>query len=70
MDKAKYNFDYKDFELLSMHFTQIENACLELKAYSLQKGGIPVIDRNIERITAPLEILMGISEIITTLKDN
>ncbi|MFH0786179.1 MAG: hypothetical protein V2B13_01045 [Pseudomonadota bacterium] len=67
---GNYNFDHQDFVRLSAYFKQIEDACRELKAFSLERGGIPVIDRNIERITAPLEILLGISEILETLEKN
>jgi hypothetical protein len=62
--ESAYPFDWRDLERVDKQLQQIKKACRELSAFSEEKGGIAVIDRNLERIAAPLKILLGISEVL------
>jgi hypothetical protein len=64
MTESAYPFDWKDLEKVGKQLQQIKKACKELSAFSEEKGGIAVIDRNLVRMTAPLKILLGISEVL------
>jgi hypothetical protein len=68
MKESTYGFDRRDLERINKQLQQIKKACKELSAFSAERGGIPVLERNVERITAPLKILMGISEVLDTLR--
>jgi len=70
MAEANYNFDQSDLDSIDKSLQLIKKACKDLSAFSQRKGGIPVIDRNVERLTAPLEILMSISEVLDIVKRN
>lgn len=64
MKESTYAFDQRDLERIDKQLQQIKKACKELSVFSGEKGGIAVIDRNVERMTAPLKILLGISEVL------
>ena len=64
MAQERYAFDRRDLERLSRHLQEIKTACEELSAFSAERGGIPVLDSNIERINAPLRILQSITEVL------
>jgi hypothetical protein len=68
MTENEWQFDLQELERIDRQLQQIKKACGELAAFSREKGGVPVIDRNVERISAPLEILMAISEVLDILK--
>jgi hypothetical protein len=67
MTEEKYAFDQRDLERLDKQFQQIKKACRELSAFSTERGGIAVLDRNVERINAPLRILQGIAEVLQVM---
>jgi hypothetical protein len=69
MTKNKYRFDRRDLERVDKQLQLIKKACKELTVFSLEKGGIPVIDRNVERMTAPLKLLSGISEVLEIVRE-
>lgn len=64
MSENKYRFDQRDLERVDKQLQQIRKACKELTAFSQERGGIPVIDRNVERMAAPLKLMSGISEVL------
>jgi len=68
MSEQRYAFDRRDFERLEKQLQQIKKACEELSAFSAERGGIAVLDRNIERINAPLKILQNITEVLQVMR--
>ena len=68
MAEEKYAFDQRDLERLDKQFQQIKKACKELSLFSAEKGGIAVLERNVERINAPLRILQGITEVLQVMR--
>ena len=67
MPANTYMFDQKELERIDKQLQLIKKACKELSAFSQEKGGIAVIDQNVVRINAPLQILMSISEVLEIL---
>lgn len=67
MSANTYMFDQKELERIDKQLQLIKKACKELSAFSQEKGGIAVIDQNVVRINAPLQILMSISEVLEIL---
>jgi hypothetical protein len=67
MAEEKYAFDQRDLVRLDKQLQQIKKACKELRAFSVERGGIAVLDRNVERIDAPLRILQGITEVLQVI---
>lgn len=70
MAEDNYCFDQSDLVQVDKQLQLIKQACKNLSTFSQKKRGIPVIDRNVARITAPLEVLMGISEVLEIVKRN
>ena len=68
MAEEGYAFDRRDLERLDKQVRQIERACEALSAFSAERGGIAVLDQNIERISAPLRILQGITEVLQVMR--
>ncbi len=68
MTQERYAFDQKDLERLDKQFQQIRKACKEITLFSAERGGIAVLDRNVERISAPLQILQGITEVLQVMR--
>jgi hypothetical protein len=68
MTERQWQFEKPELERIDKQLIQIREACRELMAFSREKGGIAVIDRNVERITAPLEILTSISEVLEIVR--
>ena len=68
MAEQRYAFDRRDLERLDKQLKQIKKACRELSAFSSEKGGIAVLERNVERINAPLRILQGITEVLQVMR--
>jgi len=64
MAEQRYAFDRQDLERLDKQLQQIQKACEELSAFSSERGGIAVLERNVERINAPLRILRSITEVL------
>ena len=64
MAEEGYAFNRQDLKRLDKQLQQIKKACEELRAFSAERGGIAVLDRNVERINAPLRILQGITEVL------
>jgi hypothetical protein len=67
MAEEKYAFDRQDLKRLDKQLKQIEKACEELSAFSAERGGIAVLDRNVERINALLRILQSITEALQVM---
>ena len=67
MAEEGYAFDRLDLKRLDKQLQQIKKACEELSAFSAERGGIAVLDRNVERINAPLRILQGITEVLQVM---
>ena len=68
MAEQHYAFDHSDLERLEKHLQQIKKACEELSAFSAERGGIAVLDRNVERISAPLRILQSVTEVLQVMR--
>lgn len=68
MTENQWQFDRRELQRVDKQVQRIRKACNELIAFSREKGGVPVIDRNVGRITPPLEILMSISEVLEIIK--
>ena len=68
MSEERYPFDQRDLERLDKQVRQIRMACEELSAFSVERGGIAVLDRNVERINAALRILQSITEILQVMR--
>ena len=67
MAGQRYAFDRQDLERLDKQLQQIKKACEELSAFSYERGGIAVLERNVERINAPLRILQSITEVLEVM---
>ena len=67
MAEQQYAFNRQDLERLEKQLQQIKNACEGLSVFSAERGGIAVLDRNVERINAPLRILQGITEVLQVM---
>jgi hypothetical protein len=67
MTEEKYAFDQRDLVRLDKQLHQIKEACKELRAFLVEREGIAVLDRNVERIDAPLQILQGITEVLQVI---
>ena len=67
MAEEGYAFNRQDLKRLDKQLQQIKKACEELNAFSAERGGIAVLDRNVERINAPLRILQGITEVLQVM---
>jgi len=67
MVEQRYAFDRQDVERLDKQLQQIHKACEELRAFSSERGGIAVLERNVERINAPLRILQSITEVLQVM---
>ena len=68
MVEEGYAFNRQDLKRLDKQLQQIKKACEELSAFSAERGGIAVLDRNIERINAPLRILQSITEVLHVMR--
>ena len=68
MAEQRYTFDRQDLEWLDKQLQQIKKACEELRAFSSERGGIAVLERNVERINAPLRILRNITEVLEVMR--
>ena len=69
MGKAAVVYDQRDLERVDVQLVNIRNACNELRAFSSEKGGLPFIERNLDRIDAPLNLLMSVSEVLDILRE-
>ena len=69
MAEEGYAFNRRDLKRLDKQLQQIKKACEELSAFSAERGGIAVLDRNVERIDAPLRILQGITEVLQVMRE-
>jgi hypothetical protein len=69
MNKTATDYDLKELERVEAQVMKIQKACDELKAFSAENGKIPFIEKNVERIQAPLHLLMGISEVLELLRE-
>lgn len=69
MKKTATAYDLKDLERVEAQIMSIQKACAELKAFSAENGYIPFIEKNVERIRAPLYLLMAISEVLEILRE-
>lgn len=69
MEKSGIAYDRKDMERVEAELLNIQNSCNRLQAFSREKGGIPFVERNLERIRAPLNILMSVSEVLKIVKE-
>ena len=70
MGKRENEFDQGDLIKIDDQLKIIKKACGALRAISNEMGGIPAIERNIERIDAPVNILMAISEVLEIVKED
>ncbi len=69
MGKKAHGFDQRDLIRIDKHLKIIKEACISLRAISIEKGGIPTIESNIGRIDAALNILMTTSEVLEILEE-
>ncbi len=68
MSEEKYAFEQRDLERLDKQLQLIKKACKEISLFSTERGGIAVLDRNVERMNAPLRILQGITEVLQVMR--
>ncbi len=69
MKKSAILYERGDLELAEKELLAIKNACNKLEAFSLEKGGIPFIERNVARIRGALNPLMSISEVLEIIRE-
>lgn len=62
-------FDRQEMEHMDKQLQQIRNACDELISFSRKKGGVPVIERNVDRMIPSLDILISsISDVLAIME--
>ena len=68
-EKDSIQMGQKDLEGVVAHLMKIQEACHGLQLFAEEKGGIPFLERNVDRIRAPLHLLMGMSEVLELMKE-
>jgi hypothetical protein len=70
MKEKGYRFNQEDLLKVDEQVSAIRKSCEALMAFSHEKGGIPTIERNVERIMAPLKLLSGVSEVLEIVRED
>ena len=69
MEPTEYRFKKMDLEKIDREVRKILEACERLGTLSRANGGIPAIDRNLDKITASVKNLSSAGLILAVLRE-